>query len=159
MRTSLASSGSTAPASCSEFSGRAPIYLCTECSGAQSPPAEPHEPYNCSGKTCAASNRRNTLIYFYLYNWSSMQSVHAWLPCRTLWLHVTGRLPCRYAFFQSSLAISVVLFGFWQNEHTTFGGAVESAFSQYMALILLFLIFLLTVHTSIFLLPLVRSPL
>jgi hypothetical protein len=63
---------------------------------------------------------------------------------------------CRYAFFQSSLAISVVCFGLWQKEQRAFGGIVQSILADYLAIGLLLLIFLLTLHTSLYLLPLVR---
>jgi hypothetical protein len=67
---------------------------------------------------------------------------------------VQGR--CRYAFFQSALAIAIVIFGFWQGETSIFGGAVSEYGTAVRAVawVLLFLVLMLLLHTAMYLLPL-----
>lgn len=74
-----------------------------------------------------------------------------WFRRPRLVLHVF-----RYAFFQNAIAIAAVIFGFWQDEKTVFGGAVKGYDNtvRAVAYLLLFLVLLLLVHTSMILFPL-----
>lgn len=62
---------------------------------------------------------------------------------------------CRYAFFQSALGLSAIIFRFWQNEDNFLGGALSDYGDAIRAVGWCFfvLVLLLLVHISMYLLP------
>eukprot|EP00892_Ulva_mutabilis_P008977 jgi/Ulvmu1/6451/UM003_0081.1 len=74
-----------------------------------------------------------------------------WFCRPRLMLHIF-----RYAFFQNAIALAAVIFGFWQDEHGIFGGAVQGYDDavRAVAYALLFCVLAVLVHTSTILFPL-----